>query len=117
MIHDFMLEKKYFKGSATMLVGELKMQFGVEIPSNKITQNLVQHGIELKSFGVTFEIKRSCGQRFIVLKYDCKSDSSDGCQLWVEIAVTAVTPYLANALPMRFDDSDGSSESDGTALK
>ena len=36
MIHDFMLEKKYFKGSATMLVGELKMQFGVEIPSNKI---------------------------------------------------------------------------------
>ncbi len=79
MIHDFMLEKKYFKGSATMLVGKLKMQFGVKIPSNKITQNLVQHGIELKSFGVTFEIKRSCGQRFIILKYDRKSDSIDGC--------------------------------------
>ncbi len=61
MIHDFMFERKYFKGSATLLVGELKMQFDVEIPSNKITQNLVQHGIELKSFGVTFEIKRSCG--------------------------------------------------------
>ncbi len=117
MMHDFMLEKKYFKGSATMLVGEMKMQFGVEIPSNKITQNLVQHGIELKSFGVTFEIKRSCGQRFIVLKYDHKSDSSDGCQLWVEIAVTAVTPYLANALTMRITDSDGCYESDGTALK
>ncbi len=117
MVHDFMLEKKYFKGSATTLVGELKMQFGVEISSNKITQNLVQHGIELKGFGVTFEIKRSCGQRFIVLKYDRKSDSSDGCQLWVEIAVTAVTPYPANALPMRFDDSDGCLESDGTALK
>ncbi len=81
MIHDFMLEKKYFKGSATMLVEELKMQFGVEIPSNKITQNLVKHGIELKSFGVTFEIKRSCGQRYIILKYDRESDSSDGCQL------------------------------------
>lgn len=81
MVHDFMLERKYFKGSATMLIGELKMQFGVEIPSNKITQNLVQHGIELKSFGVTFEIKRSCGQRFIVLKYDRKSDSSDGTVL------------------------------------
>lgn len=117
MVHDFILERKYFKGSATMLVGELKMQFGVEIPSNKITQNLVQHGIELKSFGVTFEIKRSCGQRFIVLKYDCKSDSSDGCQLWVEIAVTAVTPHLANALPMQIGDGDGCCESDGTFLK
>ncbi len=117
MIHDFMLEKKYFKGSATMLVGKLKMQFGVEIPSNKITQNLVQHGIELKNFGVTFEVKRSCGQRFLILKYDRESDNSDGCSLWVEIAVTAVTPYLTNALPMRSGDSDGCCESDGTALK
>lgn len=117
MIHDFMLERKYFKGSATLLVGELKMQFGVEIPSNKITQNLVQHGIELKSFGVAFEIKRSFGQRFIILKYDRESDSSDGCQLWVEIAVTAVTPRLTNALPMRITDSDGCCESDGTAPK
>ena len=115
MIHDFMLEKRFIKGSATMLVGELKTQFGVEIPSNKITQNLVQHGIELKNFGVTFEIKRSCGQRFLILKYDRGSDSSDGSQLWVEIAVTAVTPMIANALPMRADDSDGSCESDGTA--
>ena len=117
MMHDFMLEKNYFKGSATMLVGELKMQFGVEIPSNKITQNLVQHGIELKGFGVTFEIKRSCGQRFLILKYNCESDSSDGCSLWVEIAVTAVTPYLTNALTMRYGDSDSCCESDGTALK
>ena len=117
MIHDFMLEREYFKGSATMLVCELKMQFGVEIPSNKITQNLVQHGIELRGFGVTFEIKRSCGQRFLILKYDRESDSSDGCSLWVEIAVTAVTPCLANALSMQSDDSDGSCESDGTALK
>lgn len=114
MIHDFMLEREYFKGSATMLVGELKMQFGVEIPSNKITQNLVQHGIELKSFGVTFEIKRSCGQRFIILKYDRESDSSDGSLLWVELAVT---PHLENALTMRYGDSDGSLGSDGTTLK
>ena len=117
MIHDFMLEKKYFKGSATQLVCELKNQFSVEIPTNKITQNLVQHGIELKNFGVTFEVKRSCGQRFLVLKYDRKSDSSDGSCLWVEIAVTAVTPFLSNALPMWIDDSDGSCESDGTAPK
>ncbi len=117
MIHDFMFERKYFKGSATLLVGELKMQFDVEIPSNKITQNLVQHGIELKSFGVTFEIKRSCGQRFIILKYDCESDSSDGSLLWVEIAVTAVTPHLENAFIIRNGDSDGCCESDGSALK
>lgn len=83
------------------------MQFGVEILSNKITQNLVQHGIELKSFGVTFEIKHSCGQRFLILKYDRKSDSSDGRATWVEIAVTAVTPQFTNALPMRNGDSDG----------
>ena len=117
MIHDFMLEKKYFKGSATMLVNELKIQYGVEIPSNKITQNLIQHGIELKGYGVTTEIKRSSGQRFIILNYDRKSDSSDGCHLWVEIAVTAVTPIVTNALPMRIFDSDGSFESDGTTAK
>ena len=78
MIHDFMLEKKYFKGFATMLVNELKIQYSVEIPSNKITQNLIQHGIELKGYGVTIEIKRSSGQRFIILNYDRRSDSSDG---------------------------------------
>ena len=117
MIHDFMLEKKYFKGSATQLVHELKIHFDVEIPANKITQNLVQHGVELKTYGVTFEVKRSCGLRFLILKYDRKSDSSDGNCLWVEIAVTAVTPILTNALPMRIDDSDGCFESDGTAMK
>lgn len=117
IIHDFMLEKKYFKGSATMLVNELKIQYNVEIPSNKITQNLIQHGIELKGYGVTIEIKRSSGQRFIILNYDRKSDSSDGCHLWVEIAVTAVTPIVTNALPMRIFDSDGSFESDGTTAK
>ena len=116
-IHDFMLEKKYFKGSATTLAGELKMQFVIDIPSNKITQNLVQHGIELKLLGVTFEIKRSCGQRFIILKYGRESDSSDGRAMWVEIAVTAVTPNLTNALPMRNVDSDSSFESDGIGWK
>lgn len=100
MIHDFMLEKNYFKGSATMLVNELKTQYGVEIPSNKITQNLVQHGVELKGYGVTIEIRRSAEQRFIFLNYERKSDSGDGCHLWVEIAVTAVTPIVTNALPM-----------------
>ncbi len=117
MIHDFMMEKKYFKGSATMLVNELKMQFGVEIPANKITQNLVQHGIELKTFGVSFEVKRSCGQRFLILKYERESDGSDGCILWVEIAVPAVTTHRTNALIMRNDDSDGYFKSDGTTIE
>lgn len=61
-----------------MLVGELKIQYSIDIPSNKITQNIVQHGIELREYGVTFEIKRSGGQRFIILNYNRKSDSSDG---------------------------------------
>ena len=99
------------------MVCELKNQFGVEIPANKITQNLVQHGIELKNFGVTFEVKRSCGQRFLILKYDRKSDSSDGSFLWVEIAVPAVTPILTNALTMRVGDSDSSFESAVTPAK
>ncbi len=100
-----------------MLVNELKMQFGVEIPSNKITQNLVQHGIEFKPFGVSFEVKRSCGQRFLILKYERESDGSDGCILWVEIAVPAVTPYRTNALTMRNDDSDSYLQSDGTGIE
>ena len=33
--------------------------------------------------------------------------------MWVEITVTAVTPIVTNALPMRIFDSDGSFESDG----
>ena len=117
MIHDFMLEKKYFKGSATQLVCELKNQFDVEIPANKITQNLVQHRIELKNFGVTFKVKRSYGQRFLILKYSHDSDSSDGSFLWVEIAVPAITPILANALTMLVEDSDGSFESAVTPTK
>lgn len=111
-----MLEK-YFKDSATMLVNKLKIQYSVDIPSDKITQSLVQHGIELKGYGITFETKRSGGQQFIILYYDRKSDSSDGCLLWVEIAVTAVTPIATNALPMRIFDSDDSLESDGTTAK
>ncbi len=100
-----------------MLVKELKMQFGVEIPSNKITQNLVQHGIELKTFGVSFEVKRSCGQRFLILKYERESDGSDGCITWVEIAVPAVTQYRTNALTVRNDDSDSYLQSDGTTIE
>lgn len=64
---------------------------------------------------MTIKIKRLSEQRFIILDYDRKSDGSDGCHLWVEIAVTAVTPIVTNALPMRIFDSDGSLESDGTA--
>ncbi|MCM1059907.1 MAG: hypothetical protein NC452_06400 [Eubacterium sp.] len=96
-----MLEKEYFKGSATNLVGELKIHYGIEIPPNKITQNLVLRGIELKGYDVTIEIKRSSGQRFIILDYNRKSGGSDGCHLWVEIAVTVVTLIVTNALPMR----------------
>ncbi len=100
-----------------MLVNELKMQFGVEIPLNKITQNLVQHGIELKTLGVSFEVKRSCRQRFLILKYEHESDGSDGCILWVEITVPAVTPYRTNVLIMRNGDSDSYLQSDGTGIE
>lgn len=48
---------------------------------------------------------------------DSINDSSDGCHMWVEIAVTVVTPIVIKALLVRINDSDGSLESDGTATK
>lgn len=52
--------------------------------------------------------------RFLIMKYDLNSDSSDGSFMWVEIAVTAVTPTITNALTMRNDESDGSFKSTST---
>ena len=73
-VHDFMLERKDFKGSATELANELSKTLCKEIFSNCIKKELMRHAYELQGYGVTFESKRSNGQRIIILKYDLKSD-------------------------------------------
>ena len=83
-VHDFMIERKNFKGSATELASELSKQLCKEIYANHIKKELMKHAYELQSYGVTFESKRSNGQRVIILKYDLKSDTSDGKNLMPE---------------------------------
>ena len=83
-VHDFILERKNYKGSATELAGNLSKILCKEIFANHIKKELMKHAYELQSYGVTFESKRSNGQRVIVLKYDLKSDSSDGKKLMPE---------------------------------
>ncbi|MGN1132910.1 MAG: hypothetical protein ACI4RN_00485 [Oscillospiraceae bacterium] len=83
-VHDFMLERKNFKGSATELASGLKKILCKEIFANHIKKEMMKHAYELQSYGVTFESRRSNGQRVIILKYDLKSDTSDGKNLMPE---------------------------------
>lgn len=80
-VHDFMVTQKTFKGSATELAAELGKVLCKEVFSNRVKKDLIQHAYELQDYGVTFESKRSNGQRIIILNYDMKSDSSDGRNL------------------------------------
>lgn len=80
-VHDFMVTQKKFKGSATELAEKLSALLDKEMFSNRVKKDLIQHAYELLDYGVTFESKRSNGQRIIILNYDMKSDSSDGRNL------------------------------------
>lgn len=83
-VHDFMLECKIFKGSATELANELSKILCKEIFANHIKKELMKHAYELQSYGVTFKSRRSNGQRVIILKYDKNSDTGDGKNLMPE---------------------------------
>ena len=83
-IHDLMAELCSFKGSATELCSLLKAKFGGEYFANRLTRNLFRKAYELRDLGVTFEPKRSNGQRLLLLHYDKNSDSSDGKMLMPE---------------------------------
>ncbi|MBR1863696.1 MAG: AAA family ATPase [Ruminococcus sp.] len=94
-VHDLMTELCAFKGSATELCGLLKDRFGGEYFANRLTRDLFRHAYVLRDLGVTFEPKRSNGQRLLLLRYDKNSDSSDGKTLMPEQPQTAdhtVTP-------------------------
>lgn len=88
-VHDFMVTQKTFKGSATELAAELGKVLCKEVFSNRVKKDLIQHAYELQDYGVTFESKRSNGQRIIILNYDPKSDSSDGRNLMAEVCENA----------------------------
>ena len=78
-----------------MLCGLLKAKFGGEYFANRLTRDMFKHAYELRDLGVTFEPKRSNGQRLLLLHYDKNSDSSDGKMLMPEQPQTAdpaVTP-------------------------
>mgnify|MGYP000183126668 FL=1 len=118
-VHDFMVTQKTFKGSATQLAEKLSALLDKEMFSNRVKKDLIQHAYELLDYGVTFESKRSNGQRIIILNYDMKSDSSDGRNLMpkeCENADPAVTcgnsEMLENPLNTLFgiDDSEVDAE-------
>lgn len=88
-VHDFMVTQKTFKGSATQLAEKLSALLHKEVFSNRVKKDLIQHAYELLDYGVTFESKRSNGQRIIILNYDPKSDSSDGRNLMAEVCENA----------------------------
>ena len=88
-VHDFMVTQKKFKGSATELAEKLSALLHKEVFSNRVKKDLIQHAYELLDYGVTFESKRSNGQRIIILNYDMKSDSSDGRNIMPEVCENA----------------------------
>ncbi len=122
-VHDLMLEQKAFKGSATELANKLSKTLCKEIFSNCIKKELMHHAYELQSYGVTFESKRSNGQRIIILKYDLKSDSSAAKKLMPEMcentdpAVTeSDSEYLEKPLNTLFDCVDENKRTEKTVV-
>ena len=99
-VHDLMVGRCSFKGSATEFCGLLKEKYGGEYFANRLTRNMFRHAYELRDLGVTFEVKRSNGQRLLLIGYDKNSDGSDGKNLMPEHAHTAdptVTECFGNA--------------------
>ena len=97
-VHDLMAELVSFKGSATELCGLLKDRFGGDYFANRLTRDLFRKAYELHDLGVTFEPKRSNGQRLLLLRYDKKSDSSDGKNLMPEQSQTADPAVTAESV-------------------
>ena len=97
-VHDLMTELVSFKGSATELCGLLKDRFGGEYFANRLTRDLFRKAYELRDLGVTFEPKRSNGQRLLLLRYDKGSDSSDSKMLMPEQQQTADPVVTAESI-------------------
>ena len=114
-----MVERCSFKGSATEFCGLLKEKYGGEYFANRLTRDMFLHAYELRDLGVVFEVKRSNGQRLLLIGYDKNSDGSDGKNLMPEqaqIADSTVTECSRNAeissLSVEGDGSDTSISTD-----
>lgn len=76
-VYLFIKVKIHFEGSATELVGQLKLVSDEEFHSNRVTRELVQNGYTLRKYGIDFQYKRVHGGRKIILHYNHERDSSD----------------------------------------
>lgn len=97
-IHDFMLERKEFRGSASELCELLSARFPLqEFKNNWIYRDFLQHDDELRSLGISYEKTKCNGTRSICVRYNSERDSSGGIFLYAENAVPAVPETSANA--------------------
>lgn len=113
-VHDLMTEKETLSVSATEVSEQLNSRFGLTVPSNMISKELMQHGIELQGYGVTFELHRSHGKRWIELKYDRSGDSGAGLMLCPVSSCPAGTREPSNPLDTSSELGDGRTSGDGS---
>ena len=118
-IHDLMIEKLSFKGSATDLCGLLTEKYSQEFFPNMMKKELTLHGYELQSYGVKFSHKRSNGQRLIMLEYDRDSDTGDGIKLMPKRAETADPAVTAekSESPQTTDSIDSASKTNNNTCE
>ena len=109
-----MAEKETLSVSATEVSEQLNSRFGLTVPSNMISKELMQHGIELQGYGVTFELRRSHGKRWIELSYDPSGDSGAGLMLCPISSCPAGTREVANPLDASSEPGDGRASGDGS---
>lgn len=84
-IHDFMMERQSFIGSATTLCDLLYRKFNRKYFPNRLSRDLIQYTEELQRHGVLFSFRRSHSCRILELEYITSGDSSDGKTLWAEV--------------------------------
>ena len=111
-VHDLMVERCSFKGLATEFCGLLKEKYGGEYFANRLTRDMFRHAYELRDLGVTFEVKRSNGQRLLLISYDKNSDGKNLMPEQVQTADPTVTECSESAeISSLSVEGDGSSTS------
>lgn len=96
-IHDFMLEQKKFRGTASELCELLRQKYSkYEFKNNWIYRDLLQHDDEIRSLGIDYGKTKSNGVRSIYVSYDEQRDTSGGIILCAEVVDPAVPDECAN---------------------
>ena len=96
-IHDFMLEQKEFRGTASELCELLRQKYSkYEFKNNWIYRDLLQHNDEIRSLGIDYGKTKSNGVRSIYVSYDKQRDTSGGIILCAEVVDPAVPDECAN---------------------